>query len=152
MRDIRKALVYQIINRVTGDNYIGSTKNKIATRWNYHLEKLRNGTHELNDWQKIWNESNICDWDFRILEDNIPIEKQFDKEEEWQDLIKPTLGSKSYFHKRKNEEKLEKVLKLLKEGKTYRDISKECDVSLGWITTMKNRYVCSVPGKVVFSE
>jgi hypothetical protein len=141
MEDIRRARVYQIINRVTGDCYIGSTKNKIATRWNYHLDRLKKGIHELRDWQKVWDESEITEWDFRILEDNIPVEEQFEKELTWQDILNPTLGSKSFWHRKQSQEIKEKVLRLLGDGKTYREIRDECGISLGSITTIKQRYI-----------
>ena len=148
MKDIRRARIYQIVNRVTGDHYIGSTKNRIGTRWNWHVGKLKNNIHELKEFQDAWNCSNIDEWDFRILEDNLLIEEQFEKELQWQDLLKPTFGSKTYFHRQANQEKTAEVLGLISDGKTYREISKLCDVSLGWITIIKERYIGPTPKNV----
>lgn len=146
MKDIRTAKIYQITNRETKDSYIGSTRNKIATRWNYHFDRLRRGIHEVRDFQKAWDESDISDWDFRILEDNIPVENQFEIELRWQELLFPTLSSKIYWqHRKHNREKLEKVVDLLKQGKIYREIARECNVSLGWITKVKEKYISSTP-------
>ena len=145
MKDIRVAKVYQLINRKTGEHYIGSTKNKIATRWSYHYEKLKHGSHEVRELQKAWDDSDISDWDFRILEDDIPVEQQFDKELQWQELLNPTFGSKTYWHRKSNQEKKDRAIELIKAGKSYRDIAKELSVSIGWVSFVKMTYVCSVP-------
>jgi hypothetical protein len=153
MKDIRRARVYQIINRITGHSYIGSTKNKIATRWNWHLERLKNNIHEIREWQDAWNDSNVQEWDFRVLEDNIPVEEQFEKELEWQNTLNPTFGSKTYWHRKHHGDKVERVMALLIEGKTYREIASLCDVSVGWISIVKDRYIGSISKRNVhYSE
>jgi hypothetical protein len=141
MRDIRTATIYQIVNRKTRENYIGSTRNRVATRWNYHLDKLKRGIHELRQFQEAWDRSKMTDWDFRILEISVPMEDQFEKELKWQDKLHPTIGDRTYWHRTVHNDKKEKVLNLLRKGRTYRSISKEHGVSLGWITTVKHKYL-----------
>ncbi len=138
--DKRLASVYQIINRITLEHYIGSTRSYVGTRWNWHLTRLMVDAHPLREFQKSWNSSKVEDWDFRILETEIPTYLQFDKEIEWQDKLHPTFGKKSYFYRIMKQENIEQVLKQVKEGKTYREIAASQGVALGWISKIVNRY------------
>lgn len=52
--DISKPGIYQIVNTINGDRYIGSSVN-IWVRWKYHTSTLRNNIHHNKYMQRAWN-------------------------------------------------------------------------------------------------
>lgn len=58
--------VYQILNTITGEAYIGSTVN-ISGRWSSHRYKLKNGTHGNRNLQASWNEYGSACFEFSVL-------------------------------------------------------------------------------------
>lgn len=134
MNDKRTVTIYRIYNRITQKSYIGSSKNGLVARWNTHIKKLQANEYP-GDFQKDWNTHGITAWDFSVLEECIPLSEQFNRESYW-------------IHKygEYNALKLKlvetaKVVELLKEGRTFRDIQYATDVCLGTIHNIKRKYI-----------
>jgi predicted GIY-YIG superfamily endonuclease len=58
--------IYKITHK-TGYFYIGCSLN-IIKRWDSHLKMLEKNKHHCKDFQKIYNDSEINDFTFEILE------------------------------------------------------------------------------------
>ncbi len=59
--------IYQILNLLTGDKYIGSTTN-IVRRWQEHHKALRNGSHHCKHLLAAWEKYGEDAFEFAILE------------------------------------------------------------------------------------
>lgn len=59
--------IYEIVNIMTGERYIGSTKN-IAARWREHRRALHKDKHHSFLLQQAWNQCGPVGFEFRILE------------------------------------------------------------------------------------
>mgnify|MGYP000886959842 CR=1 FL=1 len=58
--------VYQIVNKLNGHKYIGSSIN-IWTRWGRHLSDLRKNKHDNNYLQNAWNKYGEDNFEFGVL-------------------------------------------------------------------------------------
>ena len=59
--------IYCIKNETDGMVYVGKTKN-ITSRWHDHMSRLRAGTHHAPRLQQAYNESDITNFSFKVLE------------------------------------------------------------------------------------
>ena len=66
MYKIKLSGVY-LISHKNGYYYLGQSVN-IFDRWSNHYTNLRKNNHHSKDFQKLWNESNIEDWKWEIIE------------------------------------------------------------------------------------
>ncbi len=64
---ILKCGIYKITNTITGNFYIGSSKN-IDARWRDHKKRLRNNKHENKYLQNSWNKYGEQAFVFSVLE------------------------------------------------------------------------------------
>lgn len=139
-RKQRTVTIYQIMNRVTNKCYVGSSSNSPLSRWTDHIKRLRGGYHNLK-FQAAWNEYGPTAWDFRILEENIPVAQQYDKEQEWFSKFDCEYnGTDKIFKMHKRDDKIKQVLEMLREDLTYREISQRTGMSLGYISKVKANY------------
>lgn len=146
--------MYGIRNKKNGQYYVGSTRD-CETRWKKHRSLLGDGEHS-EKLQKAWDESSPQDWEWVILEDNIPVIYQFHSEQHWIDRLdafeggyntSPRAGSyvmidnKGYdwFVKEKENDILA-MLEMISSRVPYRDIAKEYGVSLGFLTKLKTKH------------
>jgi group I intron endonuclease len=60
--------IYQILNKETGDSYIGSATN-IKSRWKRHKRDLKNNKHHSIILQRAWNKYSSSNFSFIILEE-----------------------------------------------------------------------------------
>lgn len=63
--------IYKIVNKLNGRYYIGSSKH-ITRRWCYHVQDLDRGTHASRFLQRCWDKHGRANFDFIIVESNIP--------------------------------------------------------------------------------
>lgn len=73
--------IYEIVNKVNGKRYIGSTINYKA-RWHTHRSALRNGKHHSFILQRAWDKHGADSFEFKLLlvcerEDRIDYENRF---------------------------------------------------------------------------
>lgn len=102
MTDMEKiSAVYKIVNTVTGDSYIGSSKN-VYRRWKSHMEPARWDRYSNNPMYKDMQKYGVDKFDFQIIISIMP-ECLLQIEQDCIDLMKPTYNS--YNAKGKNLEK-----------------------------------------------
>lgn len=81
--------IYKISNKITGDFYIGSSKN-IKSRWNDHKSPSRwsrqPGMKLYQDFQKY----GLDNFTFEIIEETTSLHE---REQYWMDILKPTYNS-----------------------------------------------------------
>lgn len=65
------ACVYKIVNKMTGDLYVGSTWKRLCNRQSEHVAKLRKGRHHSSYLQNSWNKYGERSFDFQIVEELI---------------------------------------------------------------------------------
>jgi group I intron endonuclease len=87
--------IYEIRNTRNGYRYVGCSKN-VANRWQYHLYRLRKGTHQNPRMQAAWNKYGEGLFDFRMLEE-VPIEKLLEAEQRWLDET-DAAGRRDYYN------------------------------------------------------
>ena len=64
--------IYNIINKVNGAVYVGSSARKDPNkRWWRHTKDLRNNVHHNRYLQRAWNKYGAISFEFKIVEDNI---------------------------------------------------------------------------------
>ena len=86
--------IYAIINTITGERYIGQSKN-IYRRWYEHRMELKSGRHIAKRLQQDWNELGESTFSFVILEE-IQIDKLDEVEEKYLTDRFQRLGSYEY--------------------------------------------------------
>lgn len=146
-----------ILNKVSNLPYIGSTSLNIEARWSAHREALRSGTHN-HKMQKAWDETSESDWEWSVIEENIPLHCQFLSEQYWLDTyqsyrdgygynVGKKAGSYRYIYMDKIEDsyahmqdELLNILDELKQGVPYRKLAKKYNVSMGYLTNLKRRF------------
>jgi predicted GIY-YIG superfamily endonuclease len=131
--------VYKIENTKTGDVYIGSSSNPFS-RWTHHFSWLKHNRHTTK-FQEAYNNSNLTEWIFSILDTSETRKEIFKKEALYYEQLNPTLNSKPIIDTTRKREKMNlAIVERLKEGLSYREISKELNVSLGKITYVNREY------------
>lgn len=63
---MKKIGVYKIVNAITADVYVGSSKN-IINRWKHHIWQLNNNKHPNTHLQSAWNKYGKDNFIFSIL-------------------------------------------------------------------------------------
>lgn len=58
--------IYQIVNKITGQTYIGSSSRCVFGRWRRHLDQLLNGVHANFKLQMAWDENGQANFEFSI--------------------------------------------------------------------------------------
>jgi hypothetical protein len=129
------ACIYQILNVVTGETYIGSTLQTPTARWGQHIRALTNGTHT-RAIQHAWNNSSITDWSFQVLEAGIPPENRVTREAVWQVQLKPKLN----VAKNVNLDAVTQALHMRADGFSLRTIASVLHMSVGWASKVINNY------------
>jgi group I intron endonuclease len=59
--------IYEILNTVSGDRYIGQASN-FTKRWSKHRRMLQAGAHDNQHLQNAWNKYGECAFSFRVVE------------------------------------------------------------------------------------
>ncbi len=91
--------IYLITHKVTGDRYVGLSKN-IEQRWKSHLRELEKGEHTSKAMQALANEHSLDSFTFEILEECEPEPSRRitatlgDAERKWMEQLKPELNLK----------------------------------------------------------
>ena len=134
--------------------YVGSTLD-VSRRWPEHLYALQNGHHNAK-MQAAWDDSCPSDWEWQVLESDIPATHQFIAEQHWIDALDahangynqaPRAGSfvslsgvsgRGLIAEREDE--ILEILQQLEDGNTYRDIAKQHSVSLATVCNLRYRY------------
>ena len=83
----RKIGIYKILNRETGDFYIGSSQD-IAGRWKKHRWQLNIGAHTNSILLRAWNKYGIDAFEFSVLE-LTSVETLLKLEQHYLDTLKP---------------------------------------------------------------
>jgi hypothetical protein len=146
------ASVYEIRNVRTKDAYVGSTFGSAGRRYSQHLWRLTAGTHPNSALQKLWAETPINEWIFRILETGIAWEQQIAREAVWVQKLAPTLNKARVrgLPATRNPETVARVLELRNAGSSLRAIAKECKTHLATVHTIVSRYSRKGSGPVPF--
>ncbi len=145
------AVVYAIRNNKTGKCYVGSSR-ELRVRWDSHRKLLEANEHTPK-LQDAWQKSDPDDWEWVILEDDIPIIHQFASEQYWIDALdshrtgyntNPKAGSyvsidDRGYEKFRNERKgdIVEMLKQIGEGVPFREIANTFAVSVGFLSKLK---------------
>jgi group I intron endonuclease len=79
--------IYKIINKVNGKYYIGSSY-RICVRWNRHKNLLFKNKHENEHLQRAWNKYGGENFEFVIIEENIPKIELLMIEQKYLDIAK----------------------------------------------------------------
>lgn len=84
--------IYAITNRVTGEQYVGSSKQPYA-RWEHHKKLLKHGYHHCYKLQVAWNTYGSDAFDFTIWE-FVKEEKMLrSKEQQYIDMYNPSYNA-----------------------------------------------------------
>lgn len=130
--------IYKILNKVTGDFYIGSSARSLKGRWVDHRKNLRGNGHCNNHLQSSWNKHKEESFEFIVLELVDP-EKCIFREQHYIDTLKPKYNKSptagNCLGVKRSKEVIENHSKKLKEyykthsghflGKTFTDEHKE---------------------------
>lgn len=138
------AMVYQIVNKTTGDSYVGSTLGFPFGRWIEHTSLLSRGIHHSAKFQAAWDASmhRIEDWSFHVLESGIGLDFRFGREQYWFERIAPTLNSTSRITRIMDRHRVERqASEMLDAGVPYRTIATTVGCSIGWLTAFKRRRI-----------
>jgi|Wag4MinimDraft_12_1082652.scaffolds.fasta_scaffold02176_1 group I intron endonuclease len=76
---MKTGVIYCIENKVNGKKYIGESTN-YKRRWNDHKNLLNKNKHFNNHLQNSWNKYSENNFNFKVIEKNIPLEKLDEKE------------------------------------------------------------------------
>ena len=82
------AVVYQILNRINGKRYVGSTVN-LRHRWGNHRSALRRNNHYNAHLQAAWNLYGGKAFAFAVLEYVIDLERLIEREQHYMDALCP---------------------------------------------------------------
>jgi len=135
------ATVYSICKKISGEGYVGCTGNDSPfTRWGQHITKLKSHNHSSKKLQKAWGDSKLEDWEFTILESNIPDNQKSVREQYWFDRTDHRLnGTRIVSLAIQRDDLIVSASQMLDAGRTFREIKNECGCSIGWLSTLKNR-------------
>ena len=76
--------IYQILNKINGKSYIGSSIN-IKSRFHDHLKNLRRNTHDNIHLQRSWNKHGECNFIFEMIEPVSSVKNLIAREQWWID-------------------------------------------------------------------
>lgn len=154
---MKKSGIYQIINKINGKSYIGSSIN-LTWRKTKHFTELRNQKHHSIILQKAFNKYGESNFEFKILANCLS--EYLIKLEQWFiDNINPEYNvckiAGSCLGVKRSKESIEKRLKTeqanllprdleiieaLKTGKEQKQIAVDFNLSPSYITQIKNKY------------
>jgi len=80
--------IYQIVNAITQDYYVGSSVN-IANRWTRHVTDLRGGKHINQRLQRAWDKYGEKSFVFSVLEEEVDAKNLIPREQWWIDTLTP---------------------------------------------------------------
>lgn len=85
--------IYKIINLITGDTYIGSSKD-VYNRWKRHRYDLNHNKHHSKYLQNAWNKYGAENFKFDVIE-QCSLEKEIllEIEQKYLDLLKPNYNT-----------------------------------------------------------
>ena len=83
--------IYKITNTITGDFYIGSSKD-IKRRWRAHKWPSRSNKHSNNQMYQDMKEYGVDKFEFEILAE-VEVEKLKETEQQFIEILKPTYNS-----------------------------------------------------------
>lgn len=139
-RKARTVTIYRLYDAETTQSYVGSTAGAITTRWAHHLRRLRAGLHNAV-FQSWWCNYGITHLRFQVLEEHVPVDKQFEKEQEWfQQYCCNFNGTDKIFNMIENKRQVEETLALLNSGNTIRATAKKVGMSIGWVQKTGKKY------------
>lgn len=116
-----KAGVYKIVNKITGEFYIGSAKN-LRTRKNHHFHKLKHGRHVNKLLQEDFDVSGKEAFEFEVIalcseEETFDLEQKFIDELSPTYNLAPTAGNQSgYKHSEETKALISERTKGIKKG------------------------------------
>lgn len=90
-----KTGVYQILNLLTGQRYVGSTTKSFNHRWSTHRVSLREGSHRNQYLQRAWGKYGESLFEFSVLE-YCSKEQCLNLEQYWMDLFRSYERDKGY--------------------------------------------------------
>lgn len=154
MKKKETAIVYGILNKQVGKYYIGSSRH-VKVRRKQHCLLLEEGNHS-QKLQKAWDKSIPEDWEWIILEEEIPVIHQFHAEQHWIDKLNsfkngynanPRAGSYvmidsrgyDWFVKKKKNDILA-MIEMIRVKVPYRKIANKYGVSLGFVGNLKKKH------------
>lgn len=82
--------LYKILNKNTGKAYIGQTINEPKTRFNYHRQRLKKGTHDNEYLQRSFNKHGIDSFEFYTILKTDDIESLNLYEEQFIKILRAT--------------------------------------------------------------
>ena len=143
MDDLRSAIIYEIRNLKTKESYVGATLNGFFQRLNQHWRELINATHYNKKLQESWNNCEITDFAFRVLEYGINPDDQHERETFWI-RKRGALNIEKKSGKRIRTEKYWRIAQDIHKGKmVYRQIAVKHGVSLGRVARVADRFKMS---------
>lgn len=154
---MKKSGIYQILNKVNGKSYIGSSIN-LAWRKTKHFTELRNNKHHSIILQRAFLKYGEDNFEFKILVNCLP--EYLIKLEQWfidninseynvAKIAGSCLGvkrSKESINKKIQTEQANllprdlKIIEELKSGRQQKQIAKDFQLSASYITQLKNKY------------
>ena len=149
--------IYKITNTITGDFYIGSSKN-VKKRWESHKCPSTWKKHSNNQLYKDMQKYGLDKFDFQVIAE---VEEIFlkEKEQKFIETLKPTYNSnnakgldierrKKYCKEYEKSDKRKKCHKEYKKSKKYKKYQKEYDNQLCYfnnevltLTALKTRFL-----------
>ena len=86
--------VYKIVNNITGDTYIGSTKQKPENRWATHKSLYQWEAHPNRPLYMAMKKYGVENFSFRVLEIS---DNYLECEQKWIDKLRPTYNQRKAF-------------------------------------------------------
>lgn len=135
---MKNAVVYAITHDPTGARYVGSTTKAVFYRIGQHLADLKKGVHSSKKLQRLWANSAITEWSFKVLEilNTGRHRARFSAEKKWLDRLTAELRLNDN-NRLQSYDKYSEVLRRIKSGERYVDISAAVNLSIGMITQIK---------------
>jgi group I intron endonuclease len=148
--------IYQILNKVNGKRYIGSSVN-LRKRENAHLWHLKKDLHFNKHLQRAWSLYGVKAFTFEVLEYVSDIELLISREQHYIDTLKPeynllpTAGSMSGFkHSEESRQKISKIQ--LARYKDPKEREKTKEIHLGAKRSDETRQRISEAATLRFSD
>lgn len=111
-----KSGIYQIVNKVNGKKYVGSS-NDIMKRWSLHKSLLNRKKHHSTHLQSAWDKHGKDKFIFEIIENVEDNSLLYEREQYWLDLYKTYNGENGY--------NISKDSKAATRGRTHSEETKQ---------------------------
>jgi hypothetical protein len=105
------------------------------------MADLESGKHSSKRLQKLWNDSTICDWSFKVLE-ILPCgyhRSRLLAEKAWLDKLSPELRLNDN-DRLQSYDKYSEVLRRVKRGEKYKQIAEAVGLSIGMISQIVRKH------------